>query len=328
MGQGYPQDLNATRRGALLGGLSIGMSLLAPMRSRAAPPAMPLPPTLHAAGSDCWWVEAARGEATPDNGGVTAQLALLRDGERLWLIGSGPTPAFGAALAEAARQACGQGVSDVVNTRATPELGLGNSAFPQARLWALPGVMALMNARCRECLARLRSHIGAAGASLDPAAIRPPTLAVGGAGASSGTLGPWAWRAFDRGPGERVLALRHAGQQLVVAQGLLWAGDIPDLRNLRVDALRDSLVALQDWAGSDRIVGEQGGLADAAAIGRHIAYLDALRAAIEPYLARGDLWGAAGGIELPAWAAAPGYAARHALNVQRLWLELEPTIFR
>lgn len=285
-------------------------------------------PRLQALGPATWWVAAARGAPDPGNGGVTVQALVARDGEaRIWLVGSGPTPAYGARLACAIQAATGAAVTDIVDTRAAPELAMGSVAFAGARIWALPDVMRVMQARCATCQANLKAEIGAvAGASLVPASIRAPTRSVGEG--DRGSVGPFDWIAFERAPGERVLVLRHRADHVVVAQGLVWAGDVPDLRNLSTAMLERSLVALEDWIGSsDALLGEQGGVADARALRRELDYLAALRGVVAPALARGDLLGQ-DALELPPYAALPSYAQRHPLNVQHLWAELEPGLFR
>jgi len=286
-------------------------------------------PALERVAAGVWRVPAARGEPDAANGGATIQLVLVRDGARLWLIGSGPTPAFGAALACAIERGTGRAVTDVVNTRAAPELALANAAFPAARLWALPDVAATMRARCGQCLARLQARIGPAGASLRPTLIRVPTRRVGTAGQRAGRLGPFDWLALARAPGERVLVLRlrrpHT-MRVVIAQGLLWAGDLPDLRDTRSDTFAASLRRLRTFGAGALLLGEQGGPSGVATLTNHLAYLAALHAAIVPQLAHGDA--AAAQAPLPAFMHWPGYAATHPLNVQRVWRELEPTLFR
>lgn len=286
-------------------------------------------PVLERVGTHTWRVAAARGEPADANGGLTAQLVVVRDGARVWLIGSGPTPAFGAALACAIRQRVGQSVTDVVNTRAAPELAMGNDAFAGARLWALPEVIAAMRARCAACLQRLKARLGVAGDSLQPARIRVPFAPVGRTGAARGTLGPFAWRALPRADDETVLVLRHRRDRLVVAQGLLWADDVPDLRDARSDTMLASLHALHAFATGARVLGDQGDVVPREALARHVAYIDALRHAVLQRLARGDVEGASGSsMELPDYATLPSYAAVHPLNVQRVWRELEAALFR
>jgi hypothetical protein len=314
------------------------MAGMLPRPGLPAPAPEPAPLALQPLGPERWWLPASNRGPDSGNGGLTAQLVAVRDGERLWLVGSGPTPAMGAQLAIALRSVSGLAVTDIVHTRAAPELAMGNVAFPGARLWALPEVLKAMELRCLECQSRLKAQIGVAGDNLQPDAIRPPTLPIGLPGQAEGVLGPFDWRAFERGPGERVLVLRHgsslqgapgADPGLVIAQGLVWVHDVPDLHGLQSESLRSAWVALQAWTGRAWVLGEQGGLGDSAAIADHVAYLDALRLAIEPYLAQGDLWGAVGGgLALPEFMQRPGYVSRHPLNVQRMWLELEPTIFR
>jgi len=266
-----------------------------------------------------WRVPAARGRPDAANGGLTIQLVLVREGRRLWLVGSGPTPAFGRALACAARQAAGGPVTDLVNTHVAPELSLGNSAFPRARLWALPEVIAAMHERCGACLASLRDQVGRAGASLDERdAIQLPRRAVRGP-----RLGPFEVLALARQPGEPTLVLRHRG--IVIAQGLLWAGDVPDLYGTNSASLLDSLERLDRFAAGARLLGQQGELADAGAIDAQRRYLLALRGAIHARLAAGEVQGE---VPLPGYAGMPGYAQLHPLNVQRVWRELESELFR
>lgn len=282
-------------------------------------------PALAPVAADVWRVVAARGTADPDNGGVTTQLVLVRDGARRWLVGSGPSPAFGAALGCAVLRVSGGVVTDIVNTRAAPELAMGNVAFGGARLWALPDVGAAMRARCPQCQVRLRARIGEAGASLTPGAIRTPDAAV----PAPGRLGPFDTLALERAPGERTLVLRLRAARLVIAQGLVWAGDVPDLRETDSTALAASLRRLRAFTGARHLLGEQGPPMGVAAVDDHLAYLGALRHAVRPLLLRGELPGSpAAAAELPGFAARPGYAAWHPLNVQHVWRELEPMLFR
>ena len=276
--------------------------------------------TLLPVARDVWRVPAARGQPDEANRGVTIQLVLVRDGTRVWLVGSGPTPAFGAALACAARRITGQAVTDVVNTHVAPELSLGNSAFPGARLWALPQVIAAMQERCGQCLARLKDQIGPAGRSLVNEAIRVPTGLV-----QPGRLGPFDALALDRQPGEPALVLRHRRSKIVIAQGLLWADAVPDLYGTTSEALLQSLGALERFATGARLIGEQGDVVGPAALAAQRSYVEALRQAVRQRLASGDVQG---DVPLPAYAELPGYATQHPLNVQRVWRELEPELFR
>jgi hypothetical protein len=66
-------------------------------------------------GAGLWWVPAADGESNESSRGIVSNLLIARDGKRLWLVGSGPSPAFGQALACRARQHIGRVVTDIVN---------------------------------------------------------------------------------------------------------------------------------------------------------------------------------------------------------------------
>jgi hypothetical protein len=258
---------------------------------------------------------------------LTTQLVVVRDSARVWLIGSGPTPAFGHALACAIRQTAGRSATDVVNTRAAPELSMGNVAFADARLWALADVIAAMRQRCETCRERLQARIGAAGASLQPDQIRVPDRSVAPAGASAGRLGPFDWRAYERADGERVLALRHRRTGVVIAQGLLWSDGVPDLRDTRSDRLLVALRGLQGFGADATYLGEQGEPATAINVAAQIGYLEALRREVRERLRRGED-PASAVVALPQYAQWPGYSTWHRLNVQHVWRELEPEIFR
>jgi hypothetical protein len=285
-------------------------------------------PVLQRVSPHLWRVAAQRGEPDAVNRGETTQLVVALEasssGARVWLIGSGPSPAYGARLACVVKLATGQAVTDVVNTRAAPELAMGNVAFPQARLWALPDVIATMRARCVTCLERLKSRIGVAGDSLQNDLIRPPDSDV-----EARRLGPFDWRSLPRMKGENVLVLRHRADRIVVAQGLLWDGDVPDLHEALIDVMVPSLRALQSFSKGARLLGEQGELTQPSAVGQHLRYVQQLRTAVWAQLQRGEVQGASGfTADLPEFASLPSYAARHPLHVQRVWRELEPAMFR
>jgi hypothetical protein len=280
-------------------------------------------PQLEKISPHLWRVAAARGDSNADNGGLASQLLLAVDGDALWLVGSGPTPDFAQALACAIRQTLGRPVTDVINTRAVPELVMGNSAFPTARLWALPEVISAMQARCLQCLNRLKARIGAAGASLQPDIIRVATQPV-----LSQPLGPFEWLEVERAPGERSLVLRHRSDHLVLAQGLLWSGDVPDLLDTRSEAMLASWQALLKFAGSDALLGEQGGLAQASDLRQHLRYVEQLRALLWAQMQNGQtLIAPSAAQDLPEFTGLPSYKTRHPLNVQRVWAELEPKLF-
>ncbi len=300
---------------------------------------LPSPPALQRVSPHVWRVAAAAGDPSASNGGATTQLAVVRDGTRTWLLGSGPTPRYGEALACVIEHTLGRRVTDVVNARAAPELAMGNIAFNHARLHALPDVIATMQRRCEACRARLQARIGDAGAGLVPESVRTPALPVGETAdkpadtaphtSDTGRLGPFDWLAVSRRPGERVLVLRHRADRIVFAPGLVWPGDTPDLRETDSASLLQSLRRLRAMAAGARLLGEQGGVATTDAVDSHMAYLQALREALQPRVRAGDEPAARGdGVDLPAYARTPSHASRHPLNVQRVYRELETELLR
>ena len=278
-----------------------------------------------------WRLPASWGETTPANAGLVTQLLAVQDGERLWLIGSGPTPRLGAALACALAQASGRRVTDVVNTRAHPELAMGNLAFEGARLWALGDVADAMARQCPQCVERLSGRLGGSGPDVDSLAgdvIRVPGHRLGQDGATQGRLGPFDWLALPLDTGVRTLVLRHRALNLVVAQGLVWVGGVPSLRGARLAQLQPSLEALQAFSGEARVLGEQGGLGDAQAIADQRRYWQQLRLAVARQVNRGGLEPLPADLaELQAYRTLPGHAEHHGLNLQRLQRELEDTLF-
>ena len=309
--------------------LSSGCVMPAWGGQRCVPEAAVDAPQLQQVSPHVWRVAAWPGEADPHNRGRVTQLVVVNDGSRRWLVGSGPTPAFGAALLCATQPVLNAPVSDVVNTRAHPELALGNVAFEGARVWALADVARAMARQCAACLERLRVRIGEAGASLQHPLIRVPTHQIARAGSLHGRLGPFRWWALPLAPGRRTLLLAHGPDKVVIAQGLVWVGAVPNLREADSALLLGSLQALRKLAGGHTLLGEQGEPGTAAEIDRHIAYLVALRAAVQASVARGDAE-AAGleAIELPQFAQLAGYATLHPLNRQRVWREAEAALFK
>lgn len=257
---------------------------------------------------------------------TAATLVVVRDGARTWLVGSGPTPAHGWALACAVRRATGHAVTDVINTRAQAELALGNAAFAPARLWALGDVAQAMQRQCPRCLARMKERLGPRAQDLADSMIRVPTLRVDRGAASSGRLGPFRWWALERAAGSRTLVLHHPADRTVIAQGLVWMGGVPDLRDTTLTHLRQSLARLHRITQGRAVLGEAGGVGSPDDVASHLAYLDALEQAVGEALERGDLEAAVPA--LAGFAMKPNYGRQHPLNLQRAWRELEPAVFR
>lgn len=311
------------------GGATIVWLALWGRAALAACTAQPLP-VLEPVAPQVWRVAAAEGEASPDNGGVVTESVLVVDGDRAWLVGSGPTPSHGKGLACAVETTLGRKVTDLINTRAHPELAMGNTAFATARVWALDDVARAMDRRCRDCLARLAQRIGGAGARLDDSAIRVPDRRLGADGAQQGQLGPFLWWALPRAAGERTLVLRLRERPIVIAQGLVWPGRVPNLRETESTVMLRGLHELRTIAkGATTVLGEQGAVGSVDDIAAHMDYIVALRAAIQARVTSGtDENAGLATLTMPMFAERIGGGEIDTLNRQRIWREIEKSLFR
>jgi hypothetical protein len=270
-------------------------------------------------------VEAHDGDPSPGNGGLTSALVAVEDGARLWLVGAGPTPRFGLALAES----LGRPVTDVVFTRPHGPLTLGAAAFTGARRWALGATAAAMARDCAACRAGLAQAIGAeAAASLLPGLVRLPDHRIDPPGASGGRLGPFHWQWLTRAPGQRVLLLKIVGTRWWLAQGLVWPGALPDLRGTDEAVIAATWRRLHDAMESgDRVIGERGAPGTRLDLRRHARYLRALQLAVDAALSAGLHAGEAA-LDLAGWSLTGTQAEQHALNAQRVWRTREAVWLR
>lgn len=327
---GSPRSLRRRRWRAV--GLA---ALLACGIVRAAPPTDPAGPCpgpalrIEPVAAGIWWIPGSPGDANATNRGRISNLLAVQDGERLWLLGSGPSAAFGRALGCHLRRLTGQAVTDVISPWARPELVLGQAGLNAPRHWAHADVAAAMRSRCAQCIERLRQRLGTAAADLEDAPAPLPQQLLQG---EAGRLGPWQWWRLQRAPAQTITLwwLPRAG--LGAAHGLLWGDGPPDLRDSTLDALDTTLAqadALQPRLaapGALRWLPEQGDWLDAGAARRQQDYLRALRAAADAAVARGDN-AAEADMRLQGAAAALAVGERHGLNWQRAWREAEQRSF-
>lgn len=267
-----------------------------------------------------WLVPAAPGDATAENRGQVSHLLVAVDGARTWLIGSGPSPAFGQRLACALQQQVGRRATDVVSAWPHPESVLGLAGLPGPRTWAHAAVADAMRSRCADCVERLRQRLGGAAADLGDDPVRVPDRRLVG---TQGRLGPWRWHLLWRGEGLPVTAWEHRASGLRFAPGLLWGDGAPDGRDADLPTMAASIDALARWPRrkSTRWIGEQGAPLDAAAVAAQQRYwrwlLEAARRGVET----GDVETVlpAPPPDLQSLAASP----QHALNWQRAWRQAE-----
>ena len=286
------------------------------------------------AGPGVWWVPAQAGESDAGNRGQVSNLLLVRQGQGrqagLWVLGSGPSPAFGEALACQARQRLGLPLAAVISPWARPELVLGVAGLlrvqPGLPHWAHASVADAMADQCPHCVDRLRQRLGPAAADLGDDPIRLPTRRLQG---EQGQLGPFFWWRLPRAEGRWVTVWRLRRQPLWAAHGLMTAGSPPDGRDADLAMLARSLDRLAALARRDgpaaRFMGEQGDLLGDDAAARQAAYWRALKAAAVAAIERGDDEAAAAPA-LAGWPAAWAQHPWHGFNWQRAWRQFEPEV--
>lgn len=324
------------RLAAALGPATLALTLVTGAQGVAArAPDCPGPALrIEAVAPGVWWIPGAPGDADARNRGAISNLLALRDGRRLWLLGSGPSPGWGRALGCHLRRASGLAVTDVIAPWSRPELVLGQTGLRAPRHWAHADVIAAMRTRCAHCIERLRLRLGDAAADLDGVQAAIPNRALQGDG---GQLGPWRWWRLARSPDTAITvwALPRAG--LVAAHGLLWSDGVPDLRDATLAEFSQALTALARLEAAmsptttpRRWLPEQGPWLAAGAPAREREYVEALRRA-----ARAAFDGAALETDPPPplnvrWPEADsdlGRDLRHGLNWQRAWREAEASAF-
>lgn len=314
------RDTVVTQRRRLILGLAAGAvagASVLPARAAAPLAWRPLAPGL-------WWLPGAAGDGSEADRGQVSHLLLATAGGRLWLLGSGPSPAFGRRLAQSLRARWGARPLTVVSPWPRPELVLGVAGLGEDAVHvAHAEVAAQMAQRCAGCVERLRARLGAAAADLGEAdPVRLPTSLLQG---ERGGLGPWRWWRLQRAADVTVTVWQHAGSGFVAAPGLLWDGGAPDGRDADIARLGEATAALARLPGASRPagwIGEQGAPQGPGAAAAAAAYWTALQAAVAAALERGD-----SGETAPA--TLPGIAPRvtahphHALNWQRAWRQAE-----
>lgn len=287
-----------------------------------ASPALPL----EALAPGLWWLPAPGLDSDAGNRGQVLNLLVALHEGGLWLLGSGPSPVFGARLRCQLQARLGWRVVAVVNPMARAELVLGNQGFAGVPVWAPQAIAQAMATQCPGCVERLRARLGSAAADLGPAPTRLPDHHLPG---TAGRLGPFEWQLVERGPGQ-YSSLWHwrdaAGAQAwTVAYGLLGGAAPPDTHEAdlqRLPALLAQLLQPPARAAQQRWLPEQGGPLERPALRAQQAYWQALLAAAQRGADSGEAlprapMDAQG--PLPAWQQQP----RHALAWQRAWRQAE-----
>jgi hypothetical protein len=282
-------------------------------------------PELQTLADGVWWVSAKRGDADASNRGQVSNLLLVREGQRLWLLGSGPSPMWAQRLRCQISQTVGAPVTDVISPWAHPELVLGAKAF-DAQHWAHADVAREMKQECVGCIQRLRQRLGEAAIDLGSNPVDLPKRVFDGA---QGRVGPFEWHRLQRAKGSPITLWFLPSQGLLTAHGLMWAGGVPDLRDTSLDEMSAALQALQQLMSRHPamtvLLGEQGSPAGPAEVEQQLAYLRALQNSVAAGQSQGQ-----DGVQAPSSMEGIEFAETHrlkdpthALNWQRAWRQAE-----
>lgn len=305
-------NTSVTRRGCLAGLLAAAWPIAGAAFDLAFRPLAP----------GVWQVPSADGDGSAADRGQVSNLLLAVGDAEGWLIGSGPSPAFGRAL-RAALDARWPGRRwTVISPWAHPEAVLGVAGLGDVHTVGHAEVAEQMAERCASCIARLKQRLGAAAADLgDGDPVRLPGERLTG---TQGRLGPFDWWRAARDTRTTTTVWLHRASGVAFAPGLLW-GDAPDGRDADIAELAGHTAGLKALPGlppAVRWLGEQGPLQDGAAVDHAAVYWQALLAAAQRGLDEGDS-GLQPPLALPGVPPALLHDPRHALNWQRAWRQLE-----
>jgi hypothetical protein len=276
-----------------------------------------------------WLIPAAVADSELSNLGLTSNLVLVVEKNRLWLIGSGPSPVVGRQIDCAVKRLLNRKVTDVVNLRPYAEITLGNTVFKAATIWSHDSVAALMKEQCPRCVQRMLARIHTdLDFELNKSAIRLPDKVFMG---PSGSLGPFEWWMTLRQPGQPTTVLLHRPSGIAMTSGLVWVQSTPDLRDGEVRSMLLATKALSDWLQAQppakqtvMLLPEHGELLPLSALATQTRYWLDLKQSIESALvANIDETQVDELAKSSPFSGLKLFKPRHSLNMQRAWRELE-----
>jgi len=302
------------RRRAWLRALPALLALAAAARDASAAPAGDLALEPVAPG-----VYVQRGRDDPP---FTANRGVLIGPSGVLVINPGRSHADGAALLAAIGRLTARPVVLAIDTQATPDAVLGNSAFAArgVPILAHRATAAFMARNCTACIAGFAQQ---SGATPDATPAVAPNWLIDG----STTLQP----------GGRTVELLHLGWTeqpgtLAVydrASGVLFTGNLaridhlPDVHAAHLPAWRDALRRLRAL-GPRRVVPGHGPVAGPARLDEVASYLAQLEQATAAAYASGmSLQDAVATVAAPAFRGWTGYAGGQERNVHFVYLDLE-----
>lgn len=123
----------ALSRRAVLAGIGAAAATPARARQRLAYDLKP-----RRVGPGIWMIEGAREYFSMSNGGAIVNVTMLETDQGVVIVDSGPSLRYGKALRQVAFQTTGRGIAGLVITHHHPDHFLGNQAFRDLPIRALP----------------------------------------------------------------------------------------------------------------------------------------------------------------------------------------------
>ncbi|MCD9121176.1 MBL fold metallo-hydrolase [Cupriavidus sp. UGS-1] len=249
-------------------------------------------------------------------------VAIGQDG--VLVVDPGPNLNHGRRLVAAIRRRTALPVRWVVNSHPHPWQVLANAAFaelrPRPAFLASTATADAMRSRCDACRRLLVAELGPAAMAGTGIVLPRPALRDGIPLEAAGLR--WQVRLFANAHSTSDTALYAPSLQLLYGGGLVTGDQVPDLRDGSLTGWRAALRALAALPAT-AVIGDAVGPPQRS-LAPTLAYLDGLEDAIRQGLARGvDAADASRAVPGDAFRQWRGFVPRHALNVQRAWLELE-----
>jgi glyoxylase-like metal-dependent hydrolase (beta-lactamase superfamily II) len=277
------------------------------------------PAALQALGEGVYVLEGRGDAVSAANDGRVANLGVVIGACGVVLIDTGAHRRHGEALKEALRSVTDKPVALVVNTRAGPEHVLGNAAFRGATILASAQAAALMAERCPRCRARLAEELGEAAMAGSETVLPSRGILEDESGYAGGRHLSVLLAGRSRGEGD--LAVFDESTGVLFAGALVVTQGLPDMHAADTQAWIAVLERL-DALPVRLVVPGRGPVAGPAAIAQTRRYLvDLWSQVIGAYRAGAAVTDLLGRSPDMAWASRD--AARHTLNLQHVYAEIE-----
>lgn len=264
---------------------------------------------------------------SPHNQGFIANGGFIVGESAVILINPGPNRRAAEAREATVSRVSGKPITLVIDTHARPEQVLGSDYFSArgVAVMASPDTARLMGERCEQCLAKLRSQVGAEAMDGTRISLPMPVLRqgqpLGVAGRRLRLVVP------ERAVMPGNLAVFDLDSGVLFSGVLLSLEHVPDLREADPAGLLEALDSLAEmpirW-----LVPDQGPPAGPQRIGEFRRYVSELMGKVALAYKEGvGLSEIGSAVDLPAFSHWQGYAQFHPINARAFYQRLEKADF-